>query len=295
MGGLESVSEHLSGLPLAAALAGLGLVVGVLTGLFGVGGAFLVTPLLKVLFGIDYRVAVASGLCFTIGSSAAGASRHLRLQNVEWRSTGLMAIGAVTGAVGGACLNDLLEHRFGTGESETYTLIMDGLYIVLLAATAAMLLRPSATERTGPSLLQRVRLGPRIDLRSAELVGVSIAGVVAVGLIIGLMKGLMGIGGGIFLMPLLVLVVGLRPHLAVGTSLGVVVFSSIAGTVKYGLAGDVNLWVAMALLVGSTVGIQIGAWVCSKIGGRRLTRYFVILVLAVVAMLLVDLVRTAGG
>ncbi len=295
MGGLESVSPHLSGLVLGAALAALGLVVGVLTGLFGVGGAFLVTPLLNLLFGIDYRVAVASGLCFTIGSSAAGASRHLRMRNVEWRSTGLMAIGAVGGAVGGAFLNDFLDHRFGTGESETYTLIMHGLYIVLLVATAAMLLRRRPADRSGRSLLQRLRLGPDVDLPGADLMGVSIAGVVGVGLAIGIMSGLMGIGGGIFMMPLLLLVVGLRPHVAVGTSLGVIVFGSISGTIKYGLAGDVNLWVAMALLVGSTVGIQIGAWTCGKIGGRRLTRYFAILVLAVVGLLIVDFVRTAAG
>ena len=103
-------------------------------------------------------------------------------------------------------------------------------------------------------------------------------GLFAVGILIGVMKGMMGIGGGVLLMPLLIVVVGLTPHQAVGTSLGVVVFSSIAGAVKYGLDGNVNLWVVMSLLVGSVFGVQIGAWICHRLHAAKLRRYFAILV-----------------
>jgi hypothetical protein len=119
----------------------------------------------------------------------------------------------------------------------------------------------------------------------------SVPGLGLVGLAMGVMSGLMGIGGGVFLMPVLVLVVGLTPHQAVGTSLGIVIPASIAGTIRYGLQGTVNLWVALALVAGSTVGIQMGAWICSRLPGRGLTRHFAILVLLMAGWLAVDFIR----
>ena len=295
MTGLEGVSAYLDGPALAVALAVFGLVVGVLIGLFGVGGGFLVTPLLKLLFGIPYPVAVGSSLCFTIGSASSGFARHLRLRNVEIRSTILMAAGAVVGAVLGANLNLFLNERFGGEGSEVYDLIMHGLFIVMLLATGFMLLRQQGGARCGASVLQRLPLPPRIDLPSADLPGVSVPGTVLVGVAVGVLSGTLGIGGGIFMMPLLLLVVGLTPHQAVGTSLGVVAFSSIAGTVEYATKGEVNLWVAMALLVGSTVGIQVGAWLCARLRGPTLTRYFAALVFLLVAFLVFDFARKMGG
>jgi len=94
-------------------------------------------------------------------------------------------------------------------------------------------------------------------------------------------------------MPLLVLAIGLSPHRAVGTSLGVVIFSSIAGTIKHGLDGNVNLWLVMSLLVSSVLGVQIGAWICHRLHASKLRRYFAILAmltaLAVAARLLYSL------
>lgn len=279
---------YLGGLPLLCALCGLGLVIGVLTGLFGVGGAFLITPMLNVLFGIDYQIAVGSSLCFTIGAGANGLARHARLKNVEVKSMVILGGGGVCGAWLGAVLNGFLKSTFGAHD---YTLVMHGLFILVLTLTAWLIFRGASAGKRRLSLLQRVRLPPYIDLPGAELSRVSLVGMCLAGLSIGVMKGLLGIGGGVLFMPVLILVVGLRPHQAVGTSLGVVLFSSISGTIKYGVAEKVYLSIALALLVGSTIGIQVGAWLCQKLPGTKLRRYFAALVLAVVAMLAVAMVE----
>jgi uncharacterized membrane protein YfcA len=119
---------------------------------------------------------------------------------------------------------------------------------------------------------------------------VSLPGLLGVGLGIGLLAGLMGIGGGVLFVPLLILVVGLAPHQAVGTSLGVVLLSSISGTIKHGLAGRVSLSLTMVLLVGSTLGVQLGAGVCRRLGGRQLRQYFAVLVFLAAVALAADLV-----
>jgi hypothetical protein len=110
-----------------------------------------------------------------------------------------------------------------------------------------------------------------------------------VGFAVGILTGLLGIGGGVLFMPILLLVVGLTPHQAVGTSLGVVLFSATTGTIGHGMDGNVNLPVAMSLLVTSTIGIQIGARICHKLKGDRLRKYFALIVIGAILVLLLDL------
>ncbi|MDY6914636.1 MAG: sulfite exporter TauE/SafE family protein [Planctomycetota bacterium] len=273
-----NIEAYLQGPALLAALVGFGLLVGILTGLFGVGGAFLLTPLLNVGFGIPYPLAIGSGLSFTIGTSSSGMRRHIRLANFESRSMLILAGASMAGAVLGGMLNKALDVSLGR---YNYTLMMHLLFVVTLALTAWVVARNKPEHPSGKSPLQRLRLPPHIDLPTVGLKAVSVPGLCAVGVFIGIMKGMMGIGGGVLFMPLLILVVGLTPHQAVGTSLGVVVFSSIAGTIKYGLDGNVNLCLVMSLLVSSVLGVQLGAWICHRLHAGRLRRYFAVLVLLV--------------
>jgi uncharacterized membrane protein YfcA len=292
----ESLSElfnipdaYLTGPLLLCALIALGFTAGTLSGLFGVGGAFLITPLLNAVFGIPYPFAVGSGLCYTIGTSVTGTARHGRLGNVEVKSTLILGGGAIVGAVLGAMLNQFLERSLG---AYRYDLTMDVLFMILLTLTGFMVLRGNTGDEPGLSVLQRLRIPPHIDLPGAGLAHVSVTGILAVGLGIGVLTGMLGIGGGVLLVPVLILVVGLTPHLAVGTSLGVVFFSSMSGTIKYGLAGRSSLGVAMALLVGSTLGVQLGAWICHKLHATRLRRYFAVLVFAVAVGIAVKFARS---
>jgi hypothetical protein len=274
---------------LLCSLAAMGLAVGVLTGLFGVGGGFIITPLMNLLLGIPYSCAVGSSLSFTIGTSAAGAMRHQRLGNVEPKSVVILAGASVPGAVLGAMLHEGLLNWLTRSGRDDFTPTMHGLFVVVLLLTAWLVVRGPIRDEEGFSLLQRLPLPPHVHLPGANLAHVSLLGLCLAGWGIGVMKGLLGIGGGVLFMPLLLVVVGLGVHQAVGTSLGVVLFSSIAGTVRHAAFGNVNLWVVMALLVGSTIGIQVGAWLCHRLRAERICRYFTIILLLVAAALLWDI------
>jgi uncharacterized membrane protein YfcA len=273
-------------------LAGLGLGIGVLTGLFGVGGAFITTPLLNVLLGIPYPIAVGSSLSLTIGTGASGFARHMRLGNVEPKSMIILIGGAVCGTMLGGIFNGFLQTDL---DVRGFTLTMHGLFIAILLVTALLVFRGPGSELLDRSLLQRVGIGPRIDLPRAGLAGVSLPGMCAVGLGIGVLKGLLGIGGGVLFMPALLLAVGLSVRQSVGTSLGVVLFSSMAGTVFYGMKGQASLLVVVALLSGSTLGAQTGAYLCQRLHATRIRRYFSLLVLVVVVLLIVDFIRKLGA
>ena len=272
-----SFDAFLAGPLLYAALMALGLLIGVLTGLFGVGGGFLLNPLLIILLGINESIVIGSSLCVTLGTATAGMARHMRMGNVALRGMTVIGLGAVGGAVLGTSLHEALRDALGR---DHFRLLVLWLYLALLLLTAYLTARRADRLHSGPSLLQRLPLGPRIHLPQAKLAQVSLPGLLAVGLLIGVATGLLGIGGGILFMPLLLVVVGMSAHQAIGTSLGVVVFSSVAGTIDHGLHGNVNLALAMALVVGSSVGVQVGAAVCSALEAARLRRWFALVVLA---------------
>ncbi len=277
---------HLQGPALPAALVGIGLLVGVLTGLFGVGGGFLIIPLLVVVMGLERTLVVGSSLSFTIGTAAAGAARHRRMKNVDLRTVILIACGALVGTVVGKYAHVGLKQHLGPGRFE---ITFDSLYLAMLVLIGWVVWRGHRRDGSGRSVLQRMRLGPRIDLPGANLASVSLTGLLGVGLIIGLMKGLLGIGGGVLFMPLLLIVVGLDAHKAVGTSLGVVVLTSIVGTALYGADGNVNLALVMVLLAGSTVGVQIGAWLCRRLHAGLIQRYFVVVVALAACLVIISL------
>lgn len=284
---LEQIESYLSPPLLLCALVALGLAVGTLTGLFGVGGGFITTPLLNVLLGIPYNLAVGSDLCAIIATSSSGVQRHMRLRNFEARSMLVLAAASMIGAYFGAdaCmgLKGFCGHNFSR--------VMHSLFIVILLLTAWVVATGAGTSRTGRSLLQRLPLPPRLDLPQARLEGVSLPGLCLLGLVIGGLKGLMGIGGGVLFMPMLIVAVGLEAHQAIGTSLGVVLLSSLTGTAKHGLNGNVCLWIVCPLMVGGTIGVQAGAWLCQRFNAQRIRRYFSVLALAVATVIAIDLVR----
>jgi len=277
---------YVQGVWLLVALVALGLGVGMLTGLFGVGGAFLVSPMLVAVLGVPKALVVGSSLSFTIGTAGAGVARHRRLGNVAPRTVLLLAAGALVGVWLGKLALDGLKASLGEAGSDQAFL---ALYLALLLVTAWLVYRGPREHASGRSVLQRLPVGPRVTVRAAGLHGVSLPGLLAAGLLIGVATGLLGIGGGVLYMPLLLLLVGLPTHQAVGTSLGVVLFSSVVGALLYGAEGNVNLALVMILLAGSSVGVQAGAWLCARLHARRLQRYFVVVVLLAALVVAVKL------
>jgi len=163
--------------------------------------------------------------------------------------------------------------------------VMRGMFVVLMLTSALLVFKATERDSQARSPLQRLGVGPFVNLRRAGLDGVSLPGLIAVGLGVGVLVGLLGVGGGVVFMPVLILVVGMSAHQAVGTSLGVVLCSATVATVRYGLTGQVSLWIAMSILTGSAVGVQIGSWICTRLQARRLRRYFAMLVASAAVLL----------
>ena len=269
------------------ALTVLGLGVGIATGLFGVGGAFLITPLLNIIFNVPYTLATGSSMPFTIGTSVTAWVKHMRLGNVALKTMTILGGNAICGTILGAKLHVFLKTCSG---EYIFPLIMHGIFIAVLAFTAITVWQDNNDKNQSLPLLARLPGKPRITIRASGLTNISLPGLCALGLLIGIFKGLLGIGGGVLLMPAMLLIVGLTIHQSIGTSLGIVFFSSIAGTIIYGRTGQTNLWIVIPLLIGSLSGVQVGVWLSRRLNATRIRKYFSILILLVILMIIYDFI-----
>ena len=274
-----------------AMLGVIGLGLGVVSGLFGVGAGFLSTPLLQLIFGIPYPLAIGSSLSYIVGTAAAGTVSHRRRGNVHFKAAGLIAIGSLGGVLIGDQILQLIHRAFGSHATQ----VMHGIYIVLLGTIAWRVAVGQVHEERGDGFIKRLPIGPRVDLGPGRLSGLSVPGLAGVGLLGGILSGALGIGGGVLVVPLLILAVGMTAHQAVGTSLAMTVVAAAVGVVKKGWDGQVDLGIAMSLLVGSAVGAQIGAGLCHRLNARHLQRYFAALVLLVAVSVAAKLISELTG
>jgi uncharacterized membrane protein YfcA len=279
----------------------LGVVVGFVAGMFGVGGGFLLTPLLTVVFGIPLPIAIGSGLCQMIGTSTSALLRHRAHGHGEIRFDVLMLGGALLGVDAGARSVTLLATAGSTSIAGHPVPIVraaiESAFAVLLLAVAYLFWRQArgraeALEyvRSGP--LSRVVLGPRIDLPSVPLRGVSAILVAEVGLALGFLSGLLGIGGGVALMPVLIYGYGFPIREASGTGIAVLIATAAFGTLEHSFRGHVDLRLALVLLAGSSIGAQFGALLTHRLRATTLRRVFAFVVLATFGAVVWDLLRS---
>jgi len=291
-----------------ALVIGLGLIIGNLAGFFGVGGGFLLTPLLNALFGIPYSVAVGSSLSQMIGLSSAASIRHGGLGNIDYRLGALTLVGAVAGAEVGAQALERLKAlgtttALGT-EMSAVMLVMSLIYAVLLTwigvAVGREALAAARRARTGdaepPSrlagLLRRVRLRPMVALPVSGIASISVWVLIGVGLVVGFLSGLLGVGGGFILLPVLIYVIGCPTLVAVGTDLFQIIFTAAYGTFTHSLKGNVDLLLVVLMIIGSTVGAQIGAGLTRRFDASRVRGGFALLAFVGVIIVVGKLVST---
>jgi len=294
-------TSFLSGPVFFISLAGLGFLIGILAGIFGVGGGFLLVPLMNIFLGIPMDIAAGSATCYIIGTSTTGVIKHFHKKNIELKAAVYIAIGSMLGAVSGDILQDSLITISG-GNRLFFDQIMQGIFILILLLIAWVMSRETSydekTDISPVTFLQKMKLGPNTNLPMSGQIGVSIIGLFGIGFIGGILTGLMGISGGVLVMPILVLGVGLAPHLAVGTSLAVVLVSSISAVIKKGISastvtgGKVSLPIALSLLAAGAIGVRIGITISHKLHGDKLKKYFSLIVLAAALMVLVKLVSS---
>lgn len=247
-------------------IVALGALTGILSGLFGVGGGFLTTPLL-IFYGIPPTVAAASASTQVTGASVTGVLAHGGRGGVDYRMGMVMVAGGIVGSGFGALLFRFLR---SIGQIDV---VISALYVILLG-TIGMLMAREAVQTlrgTGSSQAARRRHHPLIAslpmrwrfYRSGLYIS-PIAPLV-VGVAVGVLTMLMGVGGGFILVPAMLYILGMSANVVVGTSLYNILFVTMATTLMHSLTTKaVDIVLVFLLLVGSVTGAQIGSQIAVK-------------------------------
>lgn len=267
--------------------------VGFLSGLFGVGGGFLMTPLL-MLVGVPPAVAVATGANQVAGASFSGVLVHWRRRAVDFRMGLVLLAGGLAGAAAGVQLFAVLR-RMGQVE-----LVVSLAYVVLLGTIGALMLVEGirALRRTRQGVRRRRRhhwvhgLPFRMRFRASNLY-ISVIPPLMVGAAVGVLSAIMGVGGGFIMIPLMIYVLGMATNVVVGTSLFQIMFLTAATTLMHAVMNrTVDAILAVLLLVGGVVGAQFGAMLGPRLGAEQLRVALALLVLAVALEIGLGLVRS---
>lgn len=276
-------------------LLGLGAVVGFLSGLFGVGGGFLLTPLL-IFIGVPPAVAVSTQANQLIAASASGALGHWRRGAVDVRMGVVMLVGGLIGSSLGVWLFKLLSRH---GQVE---LVIALSYVALLGAIGSLMLFESARAlaRARRQAAPKPRAGRhpywvrvlplKMRFYRSRLYISAIAPFV-LGLLVGVLVAIMGVGGGFVMVPAMIYLLGMPTGVVAGTSLFQIVF--IAANVTFLQAVSthtVDVVLALIMLLGGVLGVQVGVRASGRLKGEQVRVLLALLVLAVAGKLLYDLV-----
>ena len=268
----------------ALVIIGLGGLVGLLTGMVGVGGGFLTTPIL-IFYGIPPTVAAASGASQVTGASVSGVFAHWRRGGVDGRMGAVLVAGGLAGSGLGAVLFRLLQT---TGQIDT---VISLLYVLMLTAVGGLMMREAVGAlRAEPGAAQAPRrrhhplvaaLPGRWRFRASGLY-ISPLAPALLGVATGALTVLLGIGGGFILVPAMIYLLGMGARVVVGTSLLQILFVTAATTLIHALTTRaVDIVLAALLLVGSVVGAQLGAWLAQRVRPDALRLALAALVLLV--------------
>lgn len=276
-------------------LLGIGFGVGWLSGMFGVGGGFLLTPLL-ILIGIPAPVAVASGANQTLGASVSGLIAQWRRGNVDLRMGGVLLVGGFAGSFLGVQVFAWLRRQ---GQVDLAVAIF---YVVVLGSVGGLMVRESVRailHRRQGKAARRLHahfwmhgLPFKMRFRKSRLY-ISVIPPVLVGFGIGILSAIMGVGGGFMLVPAMIYLLGMPTSVVIGTSLFQVLFVAANVTLLQAVTtGSVDIVLTLLLLIGGVAGAQFGAAMGTRLRGEETRALLGALVLAVAGSLLWGLLST---
>jgi uncharacterized membrane protein YfcA len=282
----------------------IGFLVGILGGFFGVGGGFLAGPML-LWTGVPANIVVGTDLAHMTGKSIVAARRHRALGHVDLKLGFLMVTGTIFGVEIGAQFIELLESAGNVNQVVGLTYIFILLLISAFTAWESIkALRMVQSEELDvkdvlafTNITRRVHsihIPPMVSFPNSGITSVSLWVVLGVGLFTGVLAGFLGVGGGFIRMPLLVYLVGVPTHVAVGTDLFEIVISAGFGTLTHALKGNVDILIALVMQTGAAVGAQIGAASTRYFAGPRIRLLFSILPL-IGALLVIYTLLTGGS
>ena len=279
-------------------LFGLGGAVGFLSGLFGVGGGFLMTPLL-IMVGIPSTVAAASDSNQIVAASTSASYAHYRLGNVDIKMGIFLIIGGVLGGTLGVQFIKLLR-AMGNADfviKITYVVMLGVIGFYMFAESLqSMRKKPVETKRveapTKVSLYNRMIQALPYQMKF-EKSGVVLSPLLPLilGVFVGILAAIMGVGGGFIMVPVMVYMLRMPMHVVVGTSLVQILFTCINVTIMQSISNHtVDLILAIILLLGSTVGAQFGVRLSKRLKADQLKILLASIVLLVMVQMLVSLV-----
>ncbi len=272
---------------------GLGLAVGLLSGLFGVGGGFLMTPLL-IMFGIPSTVAAATDSNQIVAASTSGTYAHWKVGNVDFKMGLYLLIG---GFVGGLLGVEAIKVLRAMGNAD---FVIKVTYVIMLGVVGGYMFIESLMSMRKkidtPKTEKESRIGAflkALPLQTRfEKSGVthSLLVPVVLGTVVGVLAAIMGVGGGFLMVPIMFYILRMPMHVIVGTSLFQILFTCIEVTFLQSYTNHtVDFTLAVLLLVGSTVGAQVGAVFGRKLKGEQLKILLAVIVLAVTVKILLEL------
>lgn len=286
-------------------LIAIGFLVGILGGFFGVGGGFLAGPFL-FWTGVPVNIVVGTDLAHMTGKSIVASNRHRTLGHVDLKLGVIMILGTVIGVELGAQLIELFE------EMGNVDLIVGISYVIILLVISAFtawesirairMIRSESLDVKDVLAFQNItkrmhgiKMWPMVSFPGSGIVSVSLWVVLGVGLLSGVLAGFLGVGGGFLRMPLLVYVIGVPTHVAVGTDLFEIVFSSGYGTITHALKGNVDIFIALVMHTGAAIGAQIGAVSTRFFAGPRIRLLFSALPLIGAILVIIRLISGGEG
>ena len=284
-------------------LLGLGGLVGFLSGLFGVGGGFLLTPLL-IMIGIPPTIAAASDSNQIVAASSSGTYAHWRLGNVDFKMGLLLLVGGIVGGTVGVQLIKVLR---AVGNAD---FVIKITYVVMLGLVGSYMFQESLRNLRGgvrqasakPDEVERVSWFTRLNQAlpwgtEFEKSGVTMSMIMPLGFgtLVGILAAIMGVGGGFIMVPVMVYMLRMPMHVVVGTSLFQILFTCVNVTFMQAYVNHtVDFMLALLLLLGSTLGAQIGARVSRKLKADQLKILLASIVLLVMFKMLADLLMRPG-
>jgi hypothetical protein len=274
-------------------LLGLGGVVGFLSGVFGVGGGFLLTPLL-IFIGVPPTVAVASSANQLVGASVSGVLAYWRRGNVDFKMGYVLLAGGLAGSVLGVWIFTLLK-RLGQIEltiSLSYVLLLGSLGALMMIEsirTQMRLHRPGTSRRKLHQHNWMHGLPLKARFRRSKLY-ISTLLPIGLGFVIGVLSAILGIGGGFILVPAMIYMLGMPTAVVPGTSLLQIIFVAANVTLLQAYTNrTVDAVLAVVLLVGGVIGARVGSRFGTRLRGEQLRLLLALMVLAVAAKLAFDL------
>ena len=278
----------------------LGMLVGGLSGLFGVGGGFLMTPLL-IFLGIPPAVAVGTEAPHVLASSVSGVIAHWRRKNVDFKMGFFLMIGGVVGSTVGVNLFKILR-VFGQID-----IVIQMLFLIFLGFIGFSMAFESAKTtitkyRTTSSIRTKLHqhswihgLPFKLRFHRSKLY-ISTIPPIIIGFFVGVLSAMMGVGGGFIIIPAMVYLLGMSTNVVVGTSLFQIIFVTANSTFFQSyLNQTVDIVLASLMIVGGVIGAQIGARLGTKLKAEYLRGILAILVLVVCAKIFTDLTLTPAN